>query len=57
MKNDEINAFLDAVDKANAGDENAFEGVNITLDGDMEASPAFGLENKKPERKSQYEKN
>lgn len=47
MKNDEINAFLDAVDKANAGDENAFEGINFRLDGDKEASPAFGLENTK----------
>ena len=53
MKNDDLNAFLDAVDKSNAGDENAFEGVNITLDGDIEASPAFGLENKKTERKRQ----
>lgn len=47
MKNDEINAFLDAVDKANAGDETAFDGVNFQLDGEVEASPAFGLENKK----------
>lgn len=57
MKNEELNAFLEAVDKAKAGDKTAFDDISIQLDGEEEASPAFGLENKKPERKSQYEKN
>lgn len=52
MKQEELNAFLDAVDKANNGDKTAFDGVSIQLDGEEETSPAFGLENKK-ERKRQ----
>lgn len=52
MKKEELDAFLDAVDKAKSGDKTAFNGVSIQLDGEEEASPAFGLENKK-ERKRQ----
>ena len=33
-KTDNIEAFLDEVDKFKAGDENAFEGMKIELDGD-----------------------
>ena len=53
MKNEEINAFLDAVDKSKAGDEKAFDGLNIALDGDeLIVNQSPGIENK-TERKRQ----
>ena len=53
MKNEDINAFLDAVDKSKAGDEKAFDGMNIALDGDdFIVNPPLGAENKH-ERKRQ----
>lgn len=53
MKNEEINAFLDAVDKSKAGDEKAFDGLNVALDGEeFIVNPPLGAENKH-ERKSQ----
>lgn len=53
MKKEEIDAFLDAVDKHKAGDKKAFDGLNIALDGeDFIVNPPLGAENKQ-ERKSQ----
>lgn len=51
MKKEELDAFLDAVDKANSGDENAFDGMSVVLDGEESiVISASGPENKK-ERK------
>lgn len=52
MKKEEINAFLDAVDRANDGDKNAFDGMSVNLDGEESiVISASGPENKK-ERKN-----
>jgi hypothetical protein len=53
MQADKIESFLDAVDKFKAGDEKAFDGMTIDLDGDEDvASPALGPENKKGKEES-----
>ena len=57
MKKEEIDAFLDAVDKCDTGDKNAFDGVNIALDDDeFFVNPPRGAENKK-ERKNPHDQN
>lgn len=53
MKKEEIDAFLDAVDKRKAGDEKAFDGLNIALDSeDFIVNQSSGTKNIQ-ERKSQ----
>lgn len=52
MTEEEIKMFIDAADKCKAGDKNAFEGMEITLDGDKFINQASGPENKN-ERKRQ----
>lgn len=53
MRKEELDAFLDAVDKSKSGDKNALDGVNIALDGEeFIVNPPLGAENKH-ERKSQ----
>ena len=52
MTEEEIKLFLDAADKCKTGDKNAFDSMEVVLDGENFINQGLGPENKK-ERKRQ----